>query len=85
MAGLTLTLKHLFVGNHKREVVSITDNNYFSRQNDTNTIQYPAQQLPTPEVGRYQLDVEIDDCIVWRPLRQDLSGGLHRYRIDKIY
>lgn len=62
--GLTLTLKHLFVGNHKRDVVSITDNNYFSRQNDTNTIQYPAQQLPTPEVGRYQLDVEIDDCIV---------------------
>jgi NADH-quinone oxidoreductase subunit I len=24
----------------------------------------PKQELPVPEVGRYQLDVEIDDCIV---------------------
>jgi NADH-quinone oxidoreductase subunit I len=62
--GLTLTVKHLFVGNFKRTVVPINDNNYFSQQNDTNTIQYPKQQLPSPEVGRYQLDVEIDDCIV---------------------
>lgn len=62
--GLSLTLKHLFTGNAKREVISITDDNYFKRQNDTNTIQYPKQQLPVPEVGRYQLDVEIDDCIV---------------------
>jgi NADH-quinone oxidoreductase subunit I len=62
--GLTLTVKHLFVGNAKREAIPITDNNYFKQQNDTNTIQYPKQQLPSPEVGRYQLDVEIDDCIV---------------------
>ncbi|OOQ57201.1 4Fe-4S dicluster domain-containing protein [Mucilaginibacter pedocola] len=62
--GLTLTLKHLFVGNFKRKVVSVTDNNYFKLQEDTNTIQYPKQALPSPEVGRYQLDVEIDDCIV---------------------
>jgi NADH-quinone oxidoreductase subunit I len=24
----------------------------------------PKQELPVPEVGRYQLDVEMDDCIV---------------------
>lgn len=57
-------MKHLFTGNSKREIISVTDDNYFKRQNDTNTIQYPKQELPVPEVGRYQLDVEIDDCIV---------------------
>lgn len=62
--GLSLTVKHLFTSNFKRKIVPITDNNYFKQQNDTNTIQYPQQQLPVPEVGRYQLDVEIDDCIV---------------------
>ncbi|RFZ85656.1 NADH-quinone oxidoreductase subunit I [Mucilaginibacter terrenus] len=62
--GLSLTLKHLFSGNSRRKVVSVTDNNYFKLQEDTTTIQYPKQQLPIPEVGRYQLDVEIDDCIV---------------------
>ncbi|WP_374950624.1 NuoI/complex I 23 kDa subunit family protein [Mucilaginibacter sp.] len=62
--GLSLTMKHLFTGNAKREIVSVTDDNYFKRQNDTNTIQYPHQELPVPEVGRYQLEVEIDDCIV---------------------
>ncbi|MBD1394566.1 NuoI/complex I 23 kDa subunit family protein [Mucilaginibacter glaciei] len=62
--GLSLTLKHLFTGNSRREIISVKDDNYFKRQNDTNTIQYPKQQLPVPEVGRYQLEVEIDDCIV---------------------
>ncbi|WP_373012962.1 4Fe-4S dicluster domain-containing protein [Mucilaginibacter sp.] len=62
--GLSLTIKHLFTSNSKREIVSVTDDNYFKKQNDTNTIQYPHQELPVPEVGRYQLDVEIDDCIV---------------------
>lgn len=38
--------------------------NYFKNLEGTNTIQYPHQHLPIPEVGRYQLDVEMDDCIV---------------------
>src|ERR1700712_4679566 len=65
-AGLSLTLKHFFAPNRQRVVVSVKSDNYFEQQNGqgTNTIQYPAQQLPVPEVGRYQLDVEIDDCIV---------------------
>ena len=64
--GLHLTLKHLFASNKQRVVESVKSDNYFEQQNGqgTNTIQYPAQQLPVPEVGRYQLDVEIDDCIV---------------------
>ncbi len=41
-----------------------TDNYFDTQGQGTNTIQYPAQQLPVPEVGRYQLFVEMDDCIV---------------------
>lgn len=63
--GLSLTIRHLFAGNSKREIVTVSDSNYFKQlEHGTNTIQYPKQQLPVPEVGRYQLDVEMDDCIV---------------------
>jgi NADH-quinone oxidoreductase subunit I len=62
--GLSLTIKALFSSNAKRDVTPITNDNYFNQLNSTATIQYPKQQLPIPEVGRYQLDVEIDDCIV---------------------
>jgi NADH-quinone oxidoreductase subunit I len=65
MKGLSLTFGHLFSSNAKRQVISVSDDNYFKQiENGTNTIQYPHQKLPIPEVGRYQLDVEIDDCIV---------------------
>ena len=62
--GLSLTLGHLFASNARRAVIPASDDNYFKRLEGTNTIQYPQQSLPVPEVGRYQLDVEIDDCIV---------------------
>lgn len=64
ITGLGLTLKHLFASKRKREVVHMSSDNYFHQLGGTNTIQYPAQKLAIPEVGRYQLDVEIDDCIV---------------------
>jgi NADH-quinone oxidoreductase subunit I len=62
--GLSLTLKHLFAARQSRNVVGIKDNNYFTQKQGTVTIQYPHQKLPVPDVGRYQLDVEMDDCIV---------------------
>ena len=62
--GLSLTIGHLFASNAKRKVISVSNNNYFKQLEGTNTIQYPKQSIPIPEVGRYQLDVEIDDCIV---------------------
>ena len=62
--GLSLTMKHLFTSNARREITPVSNDNYFKQQENTNTIQYPMQKLPVPEVGRYQLDVEIDDCIV---------------------
>ena len=62
--GLSLTIAHLFASNAKRKVIPASDDNYFKKLEGTNTIQYPQQSLPVPEVGRYQLDVEMDDCIV---------------------
>jgi NADH-quinone oxidoreductase subunit I len=65
MKGLSLTLVHFFAPNRKRQVQTVAADNYFKKlEEGTNTIQYPKQKLPVPEVGRYQLDVEMDDCIV---------------------
>ncbi|MGZ3814206.1 MAG: 4Fe-4S binding protein [Mucilaginibacter sp.] len=62
--GLAITIRHLFASNARRRITPISNDNYFKQLEGTNTIQYPAQKLPIPEVGRYQLDVEMDDCIV---------------------
>jgi NADH-quinone oxidoreductase subunit I len=62
--GLALTMAHLFAARESRKVVSITDKDYFIKDSGITTIQYPHQKLPVPELGRYQLDVEMDDCIV---------------------
>jgi NADH-quinone oxidoreductase subunit I len=62
--GLRLTFKHLFAAGKTRKVIGIKEENYFDQLGATTTIQYPHQKLPVPEVGRYQLDVEMDDCIV---------------------
>jgi len=64
LKGLSVTLRHLFSSHRKRKLLPASDANYFKQLEGTNTIQYPHQQLPVPEVGRYQLDVEMDDCIV---------------------
>lgn len=62
--GLALTLKHFFGAVKSRDVKDITSSDYFEQQSGVVTLQYPHQKLPIPEVGRYQLHVEIDDCIV---------------------
>ncbi|MDB5013638.1 MAG: 4Fe-4S dicluster protein [Daejeonella sp.] len=62
--GLTLTIKHLYAATESRKIIGIKDDNYFKQQGGITTIQYPHQQLPLADVGRYQLDVEMDDCIV---------------------
>ena len=64
LTGLGLTLKHLFSAGKTRKVNGIKSANYFEELGATTTIQYPHQKLPVPENGRYQLDVEMDDCIV---------------------
>nr|MBC7612157.1 4Fe-4S dicluster domain-containing protein [Pseudopedobacter sp.] len=62
--GLALTLSHFGAATHSKKVKGIKEADYFEQQNGIATVQYPHQQLPVPEVGRYQLTVEMDDCIV---------------------
>ncbi len=62
--GLFLTMKHIFALNKRRKSIDIKSDNYFEQKEGTVTVQYPGEKLPVPEVGRYQLHVEIDDCIV---------------------
>jgi NADH-quinone oxidoreductase subunit I len=62
--GLGLTMAHFLAARKSRKVISITDKDYFLQDSGITTIQYPHQKLPVPEIGRYQLDVEMDDCIV---------------------
>jgi formate hydrogenlyase subunit 6/NADH:ubiquinone oxidoreductase subunit I len=62
--GLGLTWKHLVAARHKQQSVNIAAPNYFDHQNGIATVQYPHEQIPVPDHGRYQLHNEIDDCIV---------------------
>jgi len=62
--GLGLTLKHLRQATKRRTPEGIASDNYFDLQNGLVTLQYPHEQLPIPDNGRYKLRNEIEDCIV---------------------
>ncbi len=62
--GLFLTVKHLLSARKSRTELNIKNKDYFDKQDGITTVQFPKEKMPIPEVARYQLDVEIDDCIV---------------------
>lgn len=62
--GLLLTVKHLLGARKSRGELDIRRTDYFDKQEGVVTVQFPKEKMPIPEVARYQLDVEIDDCIV---------------------
>ena len=62
--GLSLTLGHLRHATKRRKPTGIAGDNYFDLQNGLVTLQYPHEQLPIPDNGRYRLHNEMDDCIV---------------------
>jgi NADH-quinone oxidoreductase subunit I len=65
--GIRITFKHFrksIANKRMRNTIPSTDANYFKQEEGIVTLQYPKEKLPIPEVGRYQLHVEIDDCIV---------------------
>ena len=62
--GMKLTLKHFFQAGKRREATYVNDKNYFNQTQGLATLTYPYESLPVPEVGRYRLHNEIDDCIV---------------------
>ena len=64
LKGLSLTFRHLRNATKRRTPQGIASDNYFDLQNGLVTLQYPYEQLPIPDNGRYRLRNEIDDCIV---------------------
>jgi len=62
--GLGLTLRHLVSTRNKSGSFSVSEDNYFEKQNGIATLQYPHESMPVPDNGRYRLHNEIDDCIV---------------------
>jgi formate hydrogenlyase subunit 6/NADH:ubiquinone oxidoreductase subunit I len=64
LTGLGLTLRHLRAATGRRTAEGVASNTYFDRQNGLVTLQYPHEQLPVPDNGRYRLHNEMDDCIV---------------------
>lgn len=63
-SGLRLTLRHFVASKNSQPVKSIQSADYFTDRKGIATIQYPHVELPVPDVGRYKLHNEIDDCIV---------------------
>lgn len=64
LAGMKLTLRHLWQARRRRSNHNIRENDYFQEQNGMVTLQYPFETMPIPDNGRYRLHNEMDDCIV---------------------
>lgn len=62
-SGLKLTFQHLSKLNKRKPVVSIQNSQYFQQADGLVTIKYPKEHLPVPDIGRYQLHLDIEDCI----------------------
>ncbi|SMD32968.1 NADH-quinone oxidoreductase subunit I [Reichenbachiella faecimaris] len=62
--GLKITMRHFWQARTSRTPVGVEDKTYFEQKEGIVTLQYPFEQLPVPDTGRYQLHNEIDDCIV---------------------
>lgn len=62
--GLMIALRHLWQARKRRKALYIDAANYFEQKNGMVTVQYPKEQLEVPEIARYKLHNEIDDCIV---------------------
>jgi formate hydrogenlyase subunit 6/NADH:ubiquinone oxidoreductase subunit I len=64
LKGMKLTWQHLFHANRRRATTYVDDPNYFKQPDGPVTLKYPYEAIPVPDVGRYRLHNEIDDCIV---------------------
>jgi formate hydrogenlyase subunit 6/NADH:ubiquinone oxidoreductase subunit I len=63
--GLRLTAQHAYRSfKYTHQPVSVAHPAYFPQQVGGISLQYPHEELPVPERGRYKLHNEIEDCIV---------------------
>lgn len=62
--GLKVTWQHFVDARNSRTPIGVEDKDYFGQKDGIVTLQYPFQEFPVPDNGRYKLHNEIDDCIV---------------------
>lgn len=61
---MSLTFRHFLNARISKSTMTIHDDNFFQIPNGHVTLEYPHEKIAVPDNGRYQLDCEIDDCIV---------------------
>ncbi len=64
LKGLGLTAGHLWAARKRRMPGDIRKDTFFEQTEGMVTIQYPLETIPIPDIGRYRLHNEMDDCIV---------------------
>ena len=64
LKGLGLTAGHLWAARKRRMPADIRKGTFFEQTEGMVTIQYPLETIPIPDIGRYRLHNEMDDCIV---------------------
>jgi formate hydrogenlyase subunit 6/NADH:ubiquinone oxidoreductase subunit I len=62
--GLKLSFRHFKNAKNLAKPINVADENYFSQNKGIVTLQYPSESISVPEIGRYRLFNEMDDCIV---------------------
>ncbi len=62
--GLRLSMRHFKNARKKANSLNVNDKDYFSQNVGTVTLQYPNEVISVPDIGRYRLYNEMDDCIV---------------------
>lgn len=64
LGGMRITFSHLRGSYRSVKTSNIMSADYFSGQRGLASVPFPHNKIPVPEIGRYQLDCEIEDCIV---------------------
>jgi formate hydrogenlyase subunit 6/NADH:ubiquinone oxidoreductase subunit I len=62
--GLTLTWRQMWRSRRTNPATDVRRAGYFAQTDGIATVAFPHRTLPVPEVGRYRLHNEMDDCIV---------------------
>ena len=62
--GMSLTMRHLWAARKRRMPGDVRLDSFFEQADGMVTIQYPFETIPIPDIGRYRLNNEMDDCIV---------------------
>lgn len=60
---MRLTWSHAWGALTRRKPMSVEDKRYFGETTGLVTIKYPQEHIPVPDVGRYHLVLDEEDCI----------------------